>query len=146
MIMCRRPAIVPMAVTTPAAGAPPHSPYISHAAHRPSSSTCEPGSISRAIRSRAVSRPFGVLPLDRRRAAAQRDLDFLRAELSGQDGERRRLFGHAIHVDVQLAGAVRWAVRETVSFSNWTCFRLTRIEKAESRGQIEGVASFGSST
>ena len=37
MIMTRRPATVPMPVTTPADGAPPHSAYMFHAAHRPSS-------------------------------------------------------------------------------------------------------------
>ena len=56
--MTCRPATVPMPVTTPADGAPPHSAYMSHAAHRPSSKKVASGSSSLAMRSRAVSRPF----------------------------------------------------------------------------------------
>ncbi len=37
MTMTRRPATMPMPVTTPADGAPPQSRYMFHAAHRPSS-------------------------------------------------------------------------------------------------------------
>ena len=45
-------------VTTPAEGAPPHSWYIPHAAKPPISKNSVPGSISSAMRSRAVRRPF----------------------------------------------------------------------------------------
>src|SRR5579884_2201259 len=58
MSMTRRPATVPMPVTTPAAGAPPQSRYMFQAAHRPSSKNCVCGSTRRAMRSRAVRRPF----------------------------------------------------------------------------------------
>ncbi len=54
----RRPWTEPIAVTTPAPGAPPHSSYIWKAAHSPSSRLRAPGSSSVAIRSRAVFRPF----------------------------------------------------------------------------------------
>src|SRR5262245_44390651 len=54
----RRPETVPIPVTTPADGAPPHSEYMSHAAHRPSSKRSVSGSRSFATRSRAASRPF----------------------------------------------------------------------------------------
>jgi L-aspartate oxidase len=48
----------PMPVTTPAAGAPPYSRYMFHAANSPSSMKALPASTSFAIRSRAVSRPW----------------------------------------------------------------------------------------
>src|SRR6266849_1982070 len=58
MIMKMRPHTRARPVIVPAEGAPPHSSYISQAAKIPSSKNCEPGSISLAMRSRAVRRPF----------------------------------------------------------------------------------------
>ena len=58
IIIARRPEIVPMPVATPADGAPPHSVYISYAAHRPISNSSVLGSMSLSMRSRAVSRPL----------------------------------------------------------------------------------------
>ena len=74
MIMCRRPAIVPMPQTTPAAGAPPHSAYISQPAHRPSSSQGVSASSSSFKPVAGEQPPLGVLPLDGLLAAAQRKL------------------------------------------------------------------------
>src|SRR5581483_7571654 len=56
--MTRRPETMPTPVMTPAEGAPPHSWYMPHAAHRPSSKNASPPSTNFAMRSRAVSRPF----------------------------------------------------------------------------------------
>ena len=53
-----RPWILPMPKTVPAAGAPPYSSYISHAAKRPISRNALPGSTRRSIRSRAVIFPL----------------------------------------------------------------------------------------
>src|SRR5437870_1056916 len=58
MIMTRRRDTVPMPVTTPAEGAPPQSWYMFQAAHKPSSKKEVLASMSRSIRSRAVSRPL----------------------------------------------------------------------------------------
>src|SRR6266478_3005943 len=58
MAMNVRPQTRASPVTVPAEGAPPHSSYISYAAKTPNSKNGEPGSISLAMRSRAVSRPF----------------------------------------------------------------------------------------
>src|SRR5271157_2052289 len=56
--MHKRPCTWASPVTTPAEGAPPHSSYIRHATKLPSSKNSVPGSMSSAIRSRAVRRPF----------------------------------------------------------------------------------------
>src|SRR5262249_9431714 len=58
MTMTSRPCTRPTPVTTPAEGAPPHSRYMPHAAHRPSSKNDVSGSMSLAMRSRAVRRPL----------------------------------------------------------------------------------------
>ena len=57
MIITSRPCTVPMPVITPAAGAPPYSRYMFHAANNPSSVNAVPASTSSAMRSRAVNRP-----------------------------------------------------------------------------------------
>ena len=88
IIMCRRPLIVPMPVTTPAAGAPPHSAYMPHAAHKPSSKNCG-ARIDQFLNPLARRQPlFFVLPLDRRLPAAQPDVGFLLGELSDELHQR----------------------------------------------------------
>src|SRR5262249_14718990 len=77
MTMRRRPATVPMPVTTPADGALPHSWYIFHAAHRPSSKNAGP----RAMAPAGGKRAFLVLPRTRLGTAAVTDLFFLTSQL-----------------------------------------------------------------
>ncbi len=91
MIITRRPATVPMPVTTPADGAPPQSAYMLHAAHRPSSKKSddcvdEPGDAFAG--GEAV---FIVLAFNGVGAAALQDDSFLLAEF----GEERRNLLHA---------------------------------------------------
>ena len=81
MIMCRRPAIVPMPVMTPAAGAPPQSAYIPQAAHRPSSKNVR-ARIDQLFDPLAGSQAMlFVLPLDGRLPAAKSNIGFLLGEL-----------------------------------------------------------------
>ena len=73
MIMSRRPATWPMPETTPAAGAPPQSAYISQAAHRPSSKKRVPGSIKPVDALAGREPALGVLPFNGGLAAAGGD-------------------------------------------------------------------------
>ena len=87
MIMCRRPAIVPTPQTTPAAGAPPHSVYISHAG--PQADFKKPSvrvdQLLDPLASRKAS--FFVLPLDGFAAAAQDDFGLLFTDPGGEVGQ-----------------------------------------------------------
>ena len=80
MIMTRRPATVPMPVTTPADGAPPHSAYMPQAAHRPSSKKVGAG-VDEPGDALAGGEPaLLVLAVDGLRAAALADVCFLLGE------------------------------------------------------------------
>ena len=84
MIIARRPPTRPTPVTTPADGAPPHSAYISHAAHRPSSKKIGAG-IDQARDALAGGEPvLLVLAVDGLRAAALADGGFLLAQCGEQ--------------------------------------------------------------
>jgi hypothetical protein len=59
-ITASRSDTLPTPTTTPAAGAPPYSSYMSCAAHNPTSRSEVPGSQRAATRSRALSFPFAA--------------------------------------------------------------------------------------
>ncbi len=85
MIMTRRPETVPMPVTTPADGAPPHSAYMFHAAHRPSSKKSVLGVDEPGDPLAGGEPALLVLAVDGLRAAALPDARFLCGEIDGHD-------------------------------------------------------------
>ena len=95
MIMCRRPAIVPMAVTTPAAA---RRPTRRTSLSRPQAQLEQRRiAIDESCDSLAGRQPaFAMLALNRRRTAAQANLPFLKRRFGDQVGERWRWFSGVV--------------------------------------------------